>query len=346
MGNEGSYAALGLKVWKTQIDRADKLFGTLSSEEVLREIAPGRNRLLYLWGHLTAIHDAMLPLLGLRERIYPEFDVAFVSNPDKSQAAIPSHEQVRRAWNAVNTELWKGFETMSWSDWLQRHSAVSEEDFAKDASYVFITGRRQKELDEAVKAIGTNVSGVQGDVAQLADLDRLYETVSKVKGRIDIVFANAGVGEFVPFGAVTEEHFDKLFNINVRGTLFTVQKALPLLNDGGSIILNGSVASVKGTAAFGVYAASKAAIRSFVRTWTTDLKDRRIRSNVVSPGPINTALASRQSADVIARIVSTVPMGRMGEPEEVAKVALFLASDDSSFVTGIELFVDGGRAQI
>jgi NAD(P)-dependent dehydrogenase (short-subunit alcohol dehydrogenase family) len=217
--------------------------------------------------------------------------------------------------------------------------------FVKEGAYVFITGRRQKELDEAVKAIGTNVSGVQGDVARLADLDRLYKTVAK-KGRIDIVFANAGVGEFVPFGAVTEEHFDKLFNINVRGTLFTVQKALPLLNDGGSIILNGSVASVKGTAAFGVYAASKAAIRSFVRTWTTDLKDRRIRSNVVSPGPINTALANRQSADVIARIVSTVPMGRMGEPDEVAKVALFLASDDSSFVTGIELFVDGGRAQI
>ena len=134
MGNEGSYAALGLKVWKTQIDRADKLFGTLSSEEVLREIAPGRNRLLYLWGHLTAIHDAMLPLLKLRERLHPELDVAFVSNPDKSQAAIPSHEQVRRGWNAVNAELWKGFERMSWSDWLQRHSAVSEEDFAKDPS--------------------------------------------------------------------------------------------------------------------------------------------------------------------------------------------------------------------
>jgi NAD(P)-dependent dehydrogenase (short-subunit alcohol dehydrogenase family) len=208
------------------------------------------------------------------------------------------------------------------------------------------TGRRQNELDEAVKAIGANVSGVQGDIAQLADLDRLYETVAQVKRRIDIVFANAGVGEFVPFGAVTEEHFDRLFNINVRGTLFTVQKALPLLNGGGSIILNGSVASVKGTAAFGVYAASKAALRSFVRTWTTDLKDRRIRSNVVSPGPINTPLASRQSADVIARMVSTIPMGRMGEPEEVAKVAVFLASDDSSFVTGIELFVDGGRAQV
>jgi NAD(P)-dependent dehydrogenase (short-subunit alcohol dehydrogenase family) len=207
--------------------------------------------------------------------------------------------------------------------------------FAKEGAYVFITGRREKELDKAVKAIGTNVSGVQGDIAKLDDLDRLYETVSKVKGRIDVVFANAGVGEFVTFGAVTEEHFDKLFNVNVRGTLFTVQKALPLLKDGGSIILNGSAASVKGTAAFGVYAASKAAIRSFVRTWTTDLKDRHIRSNVVSPGPINTLLASRHAPDVIARIVSTVPMGRMGDPDEVAKAALFLASDDSSFVTGM-----------
>jgi NAD(P)-dependent dehydrogenase (short-subunit alcohol dehydrogenase family) len=218
--------------------------------------------------------------------------------------------------------------------------------FVKEGAYVFITGRRQKELDEAVTAIGSNVTGVQGDVAKLADLDRLYETVGKVKGRIDIIFANAGVGEFVPFGKVSEEHFDRLFNINVKGALFTVQKGLPLLNDGGSIILTGSVASVKGTPAFGVYAASKAAIRSFVRTWTTDLKDRNIRSNVVSPGPIRTPLTIRQSADVIARIVSTVPMGRMGEPDEVAKAVLYLASDDSSFVTGIELFVDGGRAQV
>ncbi|MGB9070523.1 MAG: glucose 1-dehydrogenase [Candidatus Acidiferrales bacterium] len=218
--------------------------------------------------------------------------------------------------------------------------------FAREGAYVFITGRRRKQLDEAVQAIGTNVSGVQGDVAKLADLDRLYETVAKLKGRIDIVFANAGVGEFAPMGDISEEHFDKLFNVNVKGTLFAVQKALPLLNDGGSIILNGSVASVKGTASFGVYAASKAAIRSFVRTWTTDLKDRRIRSNVVSPGPTNTPLVSRQSADVIARIVSTIPMGRIGKPEEIAKAALFLASEDSSFVTGIELFVDGGRAQI
>jgi hypothetical protein len=134
MGNEDSYVALGLKVWKAQIDRADKLFGSLSSEDLLREIAPGRNRLLYLWGHLTAVHDAMLPLLWLGERLHPEFDVAFVANPDKSRNGIPSHEQVRQAWNAVNAELWKGFERMSWSDWVQRHAAVSEEDFAKDAS--------------------------------------------------------------------------------------------------------------------------------------------------------------------------------------------------------------------
>ena len=172
---------------------------------------------------------------------------------------------------------------------------------------------RNSGLPEAVTAIGRNVTGVQGDVAKLADLDRLYETVGKVKGRIDIIFANAGVGEFVPFGKASAEHFDKLFNINVKGAFFTVQKGLALLNDGGSIILTGSVASVKGTPAFGVYAASKAAIRSFVRTWTTDLKDRHIRSNVVSPGPIKTPLTIRQSADVIARIVSTVPMCRMGD---------------------------------
>src|ERR1700744_4681355 len=213
--------------------------------------------------------------------------------------------------------------------------------FVREGAYVFITGRRQKELDEAVKTIGSNATGVQGDVSNLADLDRLYKEVGKVKGRVDIIFANAGVGEFVPVGKVSEEHFDKIFNINVKGALFTVQKGLSLLNDGGSIILTGSVASVKGTPAFGVYAASKAAIRSFVRTWTADLKDRHIRSNVVSPGPISTPLTNRQSADVIARIVSTVPMGRIGEPDEVARAALYLASDDSSFVTGTELFVDG-----
>jgi len=217
--------------------------------------------------------------------------------------------------------------------------------FVREGAYVFITGRRQKELDGAVKAIGGNVTGVQGDVARLADLDRLFETV-KARGRVDIVFANAGLAEFSALVNITEEHFDKLFDLNVKGTLFTVQKALPLLNDGGSIILTGSVASAKGTAAFGIYGATKAAIRNFVRTWTVELKDRRIRSNVLSPGPTDTPQVARQPADAIARIVSTIPMGRMGEPDEIAKAALFLASDDSSFVTGIELFVDGGRAQI
>jgi NAD(P)-dependent dehydrogenase (short-subunit alcohol dehydrogenase family) len=218
--------------------------------------------------------------------------------------------------------------------------------FVKEGAFVFITGRRQKELDQAVKAIGSNVAGVQGDVANLADLDRLYKTVEAKGRRIDIVFANAGFGEFASLGSITEEHFDRLFNVNVKGALFTVQKALPLLNDGGSIILTGSVGSVKGTPAFWVYGATKAAIRNFVRAWTIELKDRRIRSNVLSPGPTETPLVGQQPADAIARIVSTIPMGRMGEPDEIAKAALFLASDDSSFVTGIELFVDGGRAQV
>ena len=218
--------------------------------------------------------------------------------------------------------------------------------FVEEGAYLFITGRRQKELDEAVKTIGDNVAGIQGDVANMADLDRLYETIDRAKGRIDVVVANAGVGEFAAFGKATEEHFDKLFDINVKGTFFTVQKALPLLVEGGSVILIGSVASVKGTSSFGVYGATKAALRSFARTWTTDLKERRVRTNVLSPGPIKTPLSGRQSPDAIARIVSTVPMGRMGEPDEIARAALFLASDDSSFVTGIELFVDGGRAQI
>jgi NAD(P)-dependent dehydrogenase (short-subunit alcohol dehydrogenase family) len=218
--------------------------------------------------------------------------------------------------------------------------------FVKEGAHVFITGRRQKELDQAVRAIGERVTGVQGDVANLSDLDRLYETIKAAGRRIDIVFANAGFGEFLALGKITEEHFDKLFNTNVKGALFTVQKALPLLNDGASIILTGSVGSVKGTASFWVYGATKAAIRNFVRGWTVELKDRRIRSNVLSPGPTDTPLVTAQAADAIARIVSTIPMGRMGTPDEIAKAALFLASDDSSFVTGIELFVDGGRAQI
>jgi NAD(P)-dependent dehydrogenase (short-subunit alcohol dehydrogenase family) len=217
--------------------------------------------------------------------------------------------------------------------------------FVKEGAYVFVTGRRQKELDEAVETIGSNVTGVQGDVANVADLDRLYEIVGK-RGRIDIIFANAGFGAFASLAEMTEEHFDGLFNTNVKGALFTVQKALPLLNDGASIILTGSVASVKGTPGFWVYAATKAAVRSFVRAWTVELKDRRIRSNVLSPGPTETPAVDQQPADAIARIVSTIPMGRMGTPEEIAKAVLFLASDDSSFVTGIELFIDGGRAQV
>jgi len=218
--------------------------------------------------------------------------------------------------------------------------------FVEEGAYLFITGRRQRELDEAVKTLGDNVAGIQGDIANMADLDRLYENIGRAKGRIDVLVANAGVGEFAAFGKATEEHFDKLFDINVKGTFFTVQKALPLLVEGGSVILIGSVASVKGTSSFGVYGATKAALRSFARTWTTDLKERRVRTNVLSPGPIKTPLSGRQSPDAIARIVSTVPMGRMGEPDEIARAALFLASDDSSFVTGIELFADGGRGQV
>ena len=218
--------------------------------------------------------------------------------------------------------------------------------FVKEGAHVFITGRRQKELDAAVRAIGHGVTGVQGDVANLSDLDRLYETVQATGRRIDIVFANAGFGEFRALGEITEQHFDKLFDINVKGTLFTVQKALPLLNAGASIILTGSVASIKGTPAFWVYGATKAAIRNFVRGWTVELKDRGVRANVLSPGPTDTPLVARQSPDAIARIVSTIPIGRMGTSAEIAKAALFLASDDSSFVAGIELFVDGGRGQI
>src|SRR5258706_6700656 len=180
--------------------------------------------------------------------------------------------------------------------------------FVDEGASVFITGRRQQELDEAVKAIGSNVVGVRGDVSKLQDLDRLYETV-RAKGRIDVLVANAGIGEFAPLASLTEEHFDKLFDLNVKGTLFTVQKALTLMNDGGSIILIGSVASVKGTPAFGTYGATKAAVRNMVRTWTMELKDRRIRSNVLSPGPIKTPLVDLQPPESISRILTTIPMG-------------------------------------
>src|SRR5258708_11626723 len=217
--------------------------------------------------------------------------------------------------------------------------------FASEGAYVFITGRRQKELEAAVAAIGSNVSGVQGDVANLADLDRLYESV-KAMGGIDVLFANVGLGGFVPLGSITEEYYAKTFDTNVKGLLFAVQKALPFLNDGASIILTGSAAAAKGTPSFGVYAASKAAIRSFVRTCTADLNDRRIRSNVLSPGPVVTPQVALQPPEAIARIVSTVPLGRMAEPTEIPRVALFLGAAASNSVTGIELFADGGRAQV
>lgn len=224
--------------------------------------------------------------------------------------------------------------------------------FAAEGANVFITGRRQSELDAAVKQIGENATGVQGDVSNLADLDRLYATVKKQKGRIDILFANAGIAEFVKLGEISEAHFDKTFGINVKGLLFTVQKALPLFQDGGSIILNASGAASKGIAAFSVYSATKAAVRSFARTWTVDLKERKIRVNAISPGPIDTPILStvaptaEQLEEIKTNLAAAVPMGRMGSPDEVANAALFLASDDSSFVTGIELCVDGGLAQV
>jgi len=224
--------------------------------------------------------------------------------------------------------------------------------FAAEGAHVFITGRRQNELDAAVKQIGRQATGVQGDVANLTDLDRLYAAVKQQQGRIDILFANAGGGALAPLGAITEEHFDKTFGVNVKGLLFTVQKALPLFRDGGSIILNASITASKGMEAFSVYSATKAAVRSFARCWTVDLKNRRIRVNAISPGPIDTpgyknlGLTEEQMEEFKKNVVTTVPMGPMGDPDEIAKAALFLASDDSSYVTGIELFVDGGMAQI
>jgi len=218
--------------------------------------------------------------------------------------------------------------------------------FVEEGAYVFITGRSQERLDKAVKEISKNITGVQGDAGNLADLDRLFETVKKEKGRIDVLFASAGVGELSkPLGSITEKGFDDTFKVNVRGTLFTVQKALPLIKDGGSIILNSSIAGVKGFPGTTVYSASKAAVRSFARTWTAELKGR-IRVNVISPGPIDTAIFDGVPQEMKDGFASIVPMGRMGKPGEIASVALFLASDDSIFVTGIELFVDGGAAQV
>ena len=229
---------------------------------------------------------------------------------------------------------------------------ATAQQFVSDGAYVFITGRRQSELDSAATQIGkNNVTAVQGDVSNLADLDRLYAKVKEQKGQIDVLFANAGIVGVAPLGEISEEHFDKTFGINVKGLLFTVQKALPLFQDGGSIILNASVAASKGIEATSVYSATKAAIRSFARTWTADLKQRKIRVNAISPGRIDTpifngVLNEEQTNQFNATIVANVPLGRMGNPDEVAKAASFLASDDSSYITGTELSVDGGLAQI
>ena len=224
--------------------------------------------------------------------------------------------------------------------------------FATEGARVFMTGRRKEELDAAVAEVGRSARGVQGDVSNFADLDRLFAIVRDEAGTIDVLFANAGGGEFLPLGSITEEHFDKIFSTNVKGTLFTVQKALPLIKEGGSIILTGSTAATKGTPAFSVYGASKAAIRNFARSWILDLAARKIRVNVLVPGATSTpgwhdlAASEEIHREMISFVNSTTPLGRLGEPEESASAALFLASDDSSFVNGSELFVDGGSAQI
>jgi NAD(P)-dependent dehydrogenase (short-subunit alcohol dehydrogenase family) len=225
--------------------------------------------------------------------------------------------------------------------------------FVAEGAYVYITGRRQSELDESVKQIGKNVSGIRGDVSNLEDLDSLYTTLKEQKGRLDVLFANAGMREFSPLQTISEEHFDKTFGVNVKGVLFTVQKSLPLFQDGGSIILNSSIATSKPTEGYSVYAATKAAVRSFARTWTIELRQRKIRVNAISPGPVDTPGLNKSfdglgltAEEIKNKLADAVPLGRMGSPNEIAKAVLFLASDDSSYVTGIELFVDSGIAQI
>jgi len=229
---------------------------------------------------------------------------------------------------------------------------ATAKEFVREGAHVFITGRRESQLAAAAKEIGTNVTPVQGDASKLGDLDRLFARIKQEKGKLDVVFANAGIAEYARFGNISEEHFDSIFDVNVKGVLFTVQKALPLLPDGASIILNASIVASKGLTANSVYSATKAAVRSFARTWTTDLKDRRIRVNAVSPGPIDTpglndlAASTGSGEERLKAIAGNVPLGRLGKPEEIARAVVFLASDDSSFITGTELFVDGGFAQV
>src|SRR5256884_7136526 len=229
---------------------------------------------------------------------------------------------------------------------------ATAKEFVTEGAYVFITGRRDPELAAAAKDIGRNVTAVRGDVSNLGDLDHLFAQIKREQGKLDVVFANAGVAKFAALGSITEELYDSIFKINVKGLLFTVQKALPLMPDGASIILNASIVGSKGFAANSVYSATKAAVRSFARTWTTDLKDRRIRVNAVSPGPIDTPglnelLASSATGQQRAKMIAaTVPLGRLDRADEIAKAVAFLASDGSSYGTGIELFVDGGIAQV
>lgn len=217
--------------------------------------------------------------------------------------------------------------------------------------HVFITGRRKKPLDSAVAEIGKKVTAVQGDVANLSDLDRLYETVRKQNRKIDVIFANAGLAMLAPFGKIDEQFFDLHFDTNVKGLFFSVQKGLPLMNDGGSIILNGSIADIKGFPAMSVYSATKAAVRSFARTWTNDLRERRIRVNVLSPGHIDTPIMeSLQQGEALVQMKkqmeNNIPLGRLGDPDEIARAVSFLASDDASYISGAELYVDGGVAQV
>ena len=229
---------------------------------------------------------------------------------------------------------------------------ATAQQFVAEGAYVFITGRRQAELEGAVKQIGSNVTGVQGDAGSLSDLDNLYDRIKREKGRLDIIFANAGGGVFAPLGSITEDQYASTFDGNVKGLIFTVQKALPLLPDGSSIILNASIASSKGFPAFSVYSASKAAVRSFARTWTTDLKERKIRVNAISPGATETpgwlglAADEEQKSAMLAQVAASVPLGRIAQPDDIAKAVAFLASDDSNFISGIDLVVDGGAAQV
>ncbi len=222
-------------------------------------------------------------------------------------------------------------------------------EFAKEGAEVYITGRRKPELDAAAASIGTAVTAIQADVTKPKDLDRIYGQIGQEKGHVDIVFANAGAADLAPFGSITEEHLDEVFATNVKGLVFTAQKALPLMPDGGTIILTGSDVSIRGYPSTSVYSATKAAVRSFARTWTTDLKDRGIRVNVVSPGPVDTPMAATTTArrpEGVKALASQVSMGRLGRPEEIAKTVTFLASSDASFMTGDEVFVDGGHVQV